>query len=299
MNTPRTQQHPDTLTIDFCKREGRKSQERRKQGLPPIMKKIGGESSSDRGSSDTPRDDSDNEAGGNNKRNGERDYDHITEEGDNGGRPSQEIDTAGDDTSAKDGGNEEIKTANDAGTATQSTSHTADTNKPTKRKDLRISLGESGRCADMSSSLDDNTGMDQSVVIEDCSMSDKVDDAIAMLSCIGAAVTLDRHDSLRAFANSFKPSLPGHMRNDVDSVHMIRAPLQNSRIDLTLLRTNIEAMHSLVHDIFSVVSRREFDNSRIARDNAFKDLTDTVQHDHQPPLPSRPERRNTKRIRRY
>lgn len=218
----------------------------------------------------------------------------------------------GDDTSNARSDNEDVAQESDCAQesvdneecgveekGSASANDTKGKNRSSKRKNRRISFGESGACADMSSTVDDDDCTDNSVIVENCSLSDTVDDAIAMLSCIGAAVTLQPHDSFRTFANSFKPSLPSHMTSNDEGAHIVSAPSQNTRIDVKLLRGKIEDLHSFIHDIFCVVSRPEFDNSQIARDDAFKDLSDTVKHDHQPPAPCRPNRRNSKRHRQY
>lgn len=67
-----------------------------------------------------------------------------------------------------------------------------------------------------------------------------------------------------------------HLAND-DSTHSLRPHNQNILMNERHLRNKIEVMHSVIHEIFAVFLRPEFDNSHIAHDDAFNDLTETVQ----------------------
>lgn len=137
------------------------------------------------------------------------------------------------------------------------------------------------------------------MVLEECGIIDKLDDATSMLICIGAALTRKRDDTFRLFANAFKSTTIIHNDNSKEVDHIVSAPYQNTRLDMNLVCSKIVSMQTIIHDIFVAVSRPYFDNSQISRDAVFNDLRDIVQYDIQPPAPSRPIRCITKKSRHY
>lgn len=120
-----------------------------------------------------------------------------------------------------------------------------------------------------------------------------------MLSCIGAALTLKPDDTFRVFANALKPTSINHNDSSEDVAHIVAASYQNTGLDMNLVYSKIESTETIIHDMFAIVSRPDFDNSKISRDAVFNDLCDTVQYDIQPPVLSRHIRRNTKNSRHY